>query len=223
MISLGAAGIACDKAAGSSWRFDDLGRSCCAGRAGGVGAARLHARAGARGAGPRRLGRRHFRRRLGAAAGAAQVPGVAGRVALDRSDRIRRGVHHQPDRADADLRWISALVRASPISGLDRTLGLVFGLVRGVALVILAYIVAGMVLPVERWPEPVFDAESIWPGLSRLPCWVVEQLPVEPTPAALCAAAGPRDHGGGPAAARPRRAGLSGKSPGANRRVLAWP
>src|SRR5579864_7656965 len=28
-------------------------------------------------------------------------------------------------------RWLSALVRASPISGLDRTLGMVFGLVRG--------------------------------------------------------------------------------------------
>ena len=52
-------------------------------------------------------------------------------------------------------RWISALVRASPIGGLDRTLGLVFGLARGAALVIIAYIVAGMVIPVERWPDAV--------------------------------------------------------------------
>src|SRR6185503_9738014 len=29
-------------------------------------------------------------------------------------------------------RWVSALVRASPVGGLDRTLGLVFGLGRGV-------------------------------------------------------------------------------------------
>src|SRR5215471_9471170 len=42
-------------------------------------------------------------------------------------------------------RWISALVRASPIGGLDRTLGLVFGIARGAALVILAYIASGMV------------------------------------------------------------------------------
>ena len=78
-------------------------------------------------------------------------------------------------------RWISALVRASPISGLDRTLGLVFGLVRGVALCILAYIGAGMVVQVERWPEPVLNAESIWP-VYRGASWVVEQLPVDYRP-----------------------------------------
>ena len=78
-------------------------------------------------------------------------------------------------------RWISALVRASPIGGLDRTLGLVFGLARGAALCILAYIGAGMVVQVERWPEPVLNAESIGPvylGAS----WVVEQLPAEYRP-----------------------------------------
>src|SRR6185295_16553237 len=33
-------------------------------------------------------------------------------------------------------RWVSGIVRASPIGGLDRTLGLVFGIARGAALVI---------------------------------------------------------------------------------------
>jgi membrane protein required for colicin V production len=75
-------------------------------------------------------------------------------------------------------RWLSALVRASPISGLDRTLGLVFGLVRGAALCILAYIGAGMVVQVDRWPEPVLNAESVWP-VYRGASWVIEQLPVE--------------------------------------------
>jgi membrane protein required for colicin V production len=75
-------------------------------------------------------------------------------------------------------RWISALVRASPVSGLDRTLGLVFGLVRGAALCILAYIGAGMVVQVDRWPEPVLNAESVWP-VYRGASWVVEQLPAE--------------------------------------------
>ncbi len=73
-------------------------------------------------------------------------------------------------------RWISALVQASPIGGLDRTLGLVFGLARGAALVIVAYIVAGMVVQVDRWPEPVLNAESIWP-VYRGAVWVVDQLP----------------------------------------------
>jgi membrane protein required for colicin V production len=75
-------------------------------------------------------------------------------------------------------RWISALVRASPAGGLDRTLGLVFGLARGAALCILAYIGAQMVVQVDRWPEPVLNAESIGP-VYRGARWVVEQLPVE--------------------------------------------
>ena len=78
-------------------------------------------------------------------------------------------------------RWISALVRASPVSGIDRTLGLVFGLVRGAALCILAYIAAGMVVQVERWPEPVLNAESVWP-VYRGASWIIEQLPQEYRP-----------------------------------------
>jgi membrane protein required for colicin V production len=80
-------------------------------------------------------------------------------------------------------RWISALVRASPISGLDRTLGLVFGLARGAALLVLAYIGAGMVVPVSRWPDPVLNAESVWPVYHGAR-WVVEQLPQEYRPQA---------------------------------------
>src|SRR6185312_12321414 len=43
-------------------------------------------------------------------------------------------------------RWASGIVRASAIGGLDRTLGLVFGIARGAALVVLAYIVTQMVV-----------------------------------------------------------------------------
>jgi membrane protein required for colicin V production len=75
-------------------------------------------------------------------------------------------------------RWISAFVRASPISGIDRTLGLVFGLARGAVLLVLAYIGAGMVVPVNRWPDPVLNAESVWP-VYRAATWVVERLPQE--------------------------------------------
>jgi membrane protein required for colicin V production len=73
-------------------------------------------------------------------------------------------------------RWVSAMVRASPVVGLDRTLGLVFGLVRGAALVILTYIVAGMVVQVDRWPDPVLRAESVWPVYLGAR-WVVDRLP----------------------------------------------
>ncbi len=56
---------------------------------------------------------------------------------------------------------IGRLVRRSALGGLDRTLGLVFGLARGAALVILAYIFVGLVKPVDQWPEAVLQARSI--------------------------------------------------------------
>jgi membrane protein required for colicin V production len=56
---------------------------------------------------------------------------------------------------------ISKAVRRSPLGGLDRSLGLIFGLVRGAALVVLAYILVGMVVPPREWPAPVLQARSL--------------------------------------------------------------
>jgi membrane protein required for colicin V production len=78
-------------------------------------------------------------------------------------------------------RWIGAIVRESPIHGLDRTLGLVFGLVRGAALVILAYIIAGMVIQVDRWPGVVLQARSL-PLVYHGASWAVQRLPVDHRP-----------------------------------------
>ena len=78
-------------------------------------------------------------------------------------------------------RWIGALVRASPIGGVDRSLGLVFGLARGAVLVILAYIATGMVIPLERWPEPVLEARSLYFAYQGAR-WVRDQLPVDYRP-----------------------------------------
>jgi membrane protein required for colicin V production len=72
--------------------------------------------------------------------------------------------------------WISRLVRASPLGGLDRTLGLVFGLVRGAALLVIAYIGAGMVVPVDRWPEAVKQARAL-PIAVEGAIWVAEKVP----------------------------------------------
>lgn len=76
---------------------------------------------------------------------------------------------------------IGRVVRGSALGGLDRTLGLVFGLARGAALVILAYIVAGMVVPVDRWPDPVRQARLLTPAYDGA-LWVVHQLPAEYRP-----------------------------------------
>jgi membrane protein required for colicin V production len=44
-------------------------------------------------------------------------------------------------------------VKASALSALDRTLGLVFGLARGLAIVCLAWIAAQWALPEKEWPD----------------------------------------------------------------------
>jgi membrane protein required for colicin V production len=71
---------------------------------------------------------------------------------------------------------IGRAVRGSPLGGLDRTLGLVFGLARGAAVVILAYILAGMVVPPDQWPGPVQDARAMTPAYEGAK-WAVHQLP----------------------------------------------
>jgi membrane protein required for colicin V production len=72
-------------------------------------------------------------------------------------------------------------VRASPIGGLDRSLGLVFGLARGAALIVLAYIIAGMVIQVDRWPEAVLQARAL-PLVYQGASWAVQKLPVDHRP-----------------------------------------
>jgi membrane protein required for colicin V production len=78
-------------------------------------------------------------------------------------------------------RVIGRMVRDSPLGGLDRTLGLVFGLVRGAALVIIAYIGVGMVVPVNQWPQPVQQARLLWPAFMGAR-WTIRQLPSDYRP-----------------------------------------
>lgn len=78
--------------------------------------------------------------------------------------------------------WLANLVRASILGGLDRALGVLFGLARGAFVVILAYVVGGLVLPdVERWPEPVRQARSL-PVVAEAAEYLVQQLPAEYRP-----------------------------------------
>lgn len=90
---------------------------------------------------------------------------------------------------------VSAAVRGSMLGGLDRTLGLVFGVGRGAALVVVAYILAGLALPVETWPASVREARLL-PATHRGAAWLAGQLPpgyrpaVAPPPAGREATAG---------------------------------
>lgn len=76
---------------------------------------------------------------------------------------------------------IAHAVRSSSIGGIDRSLGLVFGLARGAALVIAAYIVACMAIPPEHWPPQVLESRSL-PYIYTGAAWVARQLPLEYQP-----------------------------------------
>jgi membrane protein required for colicin V production len=71
---------------------------------------------------------------------------------------------------------IGRIVSRSALGGVDRTLGLVFGLARGAAVVVVAYILAQMVFPIERWPDAVLNARTLTPTYQAAR-WVRDQLP----------------------------------------------
>jgi membrane protein required for colicin V production len=85
---------------------------------------------------------------------------------------------------------ISRAVRRSPLGGLDRSLGLIFGLVRGAALVVIAYILVGMVVPPVEWPQPVLQARSLSFAYSGA-TWTRGLLPVGFRPKVPAPPAGP--------------------------------
>ena len=71
---------------------------------------------------------------------------------------------------------IARFVHRIGLGGLDRSLGLVFGLARGAALVILAYILVQMVIPIEQWPADIQHARSL-PFAYQGAVWAVGWLP----------------------------------------------
>jgi membrane protein required for colicin V production len=76
---------------------------------------------------------------------------------------------------------IGGAVRASVIGGIDRGLGLLFGLARGAALAVVVYIVACMAIPPDRWPEPVLESRSL-PYIYTGALWIARQIPQEYRP-----------------------------------------
>ena len=56
---------------------------------------------------------------------------------------------------------LSRLVRLSLLGGLDRMLGAGFGLVRGGALLVLAYILLVVAWSPENWPDPLRQSRSL--------------------------------------------------------------
>ena len=81
--------------------------------------------------------------------------------------------------------FVARRVQDSALGSTDRALGLLFGLARGAFLLVVAYILAGMVLPgVDRWPAVVRDARSL-PLVAAGADWVVAKLPPRFQPSVL--------------------------------------
>jgi len=77
--------------------------------------------------------------------------------------------------------WIASKVERSVLGGVDRALGLVFGLARGAFVVVLAYILAERFFPMDRWPADVREARAL-PLVADGARWLVDQLPPEIRP-----------------------------------------
>jgi membrane protein required for colicin V production len=79
-------------------------------------------------------------------------------------------------------RTLGGAARRSALGGLDRTLGLLFGLARGALVVIAAYVIAGIAEPVDQWPPEVLEARSL-PSIYLGATWAVQRLPETYRPA----------------------------------------
>jgi len=56
---------------------------------------------------------------------------------------------------------VGRIVRFSALGGLDRTLGLVFGVARGAVVLMAAYVLMGVALPPDRWPPQIRQARTV--------------------------------------------------------------
>lgn len=73
-------------------------------------------------------------------------------------------------------RSLATLARRSGLGGLDRTLGLAYGLARGAALLVAAYLAFGAIEPMDRWPDPVLEARTL-PSIYLGAAWAAARLP----------------------------------------------
>ncbi len=76
---------------------------------------------------------------------------------------------------------VGRMVGVSALGGLDRTLGLVFGLARGAAVLILTYIPLAQMLPPDKWPPVVQQARTL-PFIYAGALWAAARMPPQYRP-----------------------------------------
>lgn len=77
--------------------------------------------------------------------------------------------------------WIGSVVHAAGLGGVDRSLGALFGLVRGGGLIVVAYIIGSLLMPADRWPEPLRQAR-LMPQVAEAAQWLAARLPASYRP-----------------------------------------
>jgi len=75
----------------------------------------------------------------------------------------------------------SRMVRGSLLSGVDRILGICFGVVRAFALLIVAYIVGGLLVTSDHWSDQIRNARSL-PYIYQGAVWAVQLVPPQMRP-----------------------------------------
>ncbi len=73
-------------------------------------------------------------------------------------------------------RSLGGRVQRSALGGLDRTLGLVYGLARGGVVAVAAYLLFSAYEPPDQWPNQVLEARTL-PSIYTGAAWVVQRLP----------------------------------------------
>lgn len=76
---------------------------------------------------------------------------------------------------------LAGVVNNSSLSGLDHSLGIVFGVARGAIIIFLAYIALGMTEPSQDWPAPVANARLL-PLAQEGANWLTALLPSQYQP-----------------------------------------
>lgn len=74
---------------------------------------------------------------------------------------------------------VAQIFHSLGLGALDRTLGIVFGLARGVLLTIALYIGSGWIMVPERWPAPVREARLlplVADGAGRIAAYIPERF-----------------------------------------------
>jgi membrane protein required for colicin V production len=85
---------------------------------------------------------------------------------------------------------VGRLVQFSALGGLDRSLGLVFGVARGLAVLIAAYIPVALMLPPDRWPPVALQARSL-PWIYAGAVWAAKEVPPQYRPRVAAPPDGP--------------------------------